>query len=51
MNKQRKQSMREVRDAATSELRKTSPTFERARVASGGSANVQFFRGARVKQK
>jgi hypothetical protein len=49
MNKQRKQSMREVRDAAY------SPTYERARDKQPGGATPQdkptFYRGARVKLK
>ncbi len=46
MNKQRKQSMREVRDAAY------SPTFERARQRQAPSTDKPVFvRGARVKTK
>lgn len=47
MNKQRKQSMREVRDAAY------SPTYERAREKQRDASTEKpvFVRGARVKPK
>jgi hypothetical protein len=54
ISKQRKESMRQVKDAAAPEGKgetKLSPTYLRAVAQSGGKAKPVFFRGAMVKQK